>query len=128
MKDPSYFAQDATYNITRVELSSSSQLYQLLMNGGMTVTLEDDLVCAGIECSVETMRVVKVGSIYYEYVQPPCVQLAFYNDGKQIQLYDNYRQVFPDGLLQLISSLTSNNTSFTPYLIDKVRCARTLLL
>ena len=34
MKDPSYFAKDATFNITRVELSSSSSLYQRLFNGG----------------------------------------------------------------------------------------------
>ena len=80
----------------------ASELYQILVNGGMTVTLADDLVCQGIECIVETVRVVKVGSIYYEYVQPPCVQLAFYNDGKQIQLRDNYRQVTIVMLVPLI--------------------------
>jgi hypothetical protein len=95
IKDPSYFSQDNLYNITRAELDPSSALYQRLFNGGdyqMTVTLENDLTCTQIECLVDTLRVVKVGVIYFEYVQPPCVQLAFYNDGKQIQLRDNYRQ------------------------------------
>ena len=95
MKDPSYFTQDGTYNITRAELDVSSPLYQRLMNGGnyeMNVVLENDLPCYGIECLVETVRTVKVGSIYYEYIQPPCVQLAFFNNGKQIQAPDNWRQ------------------------------------
>jgi hypothetical protein len=93
-KDPSYFSQDSIYNISRAELSTSSQLYQRLSNGGnyeMSVVLENDLICDGIECTVDTLRVLKVGSIFFEFIPNPCVQLAFYNDGKQIQLYDNYR-------------------------------------
>ena len=95
MKDPSYFTQDGTYNITRAELNVSSPLYQRLNNGGnyeMNVVLENDLPCYGIECLVETLRTVKVGSIYYEYIQPPCVQLAFFNNGKQIQARVNWLQ------------------------------------
>jgi hypothetical protein len=95
MKDPSYFTRDVTYNFTRAELDPSSQLYQRLYNGvsyEMNVVLDSDLTCVGIECQVDTFRVVKVGSVYYEYIQRPCVQLAFYNDGKQIQLYENTRQ------------------------------------
>ena len=94
MTDPSYFSKDQTYNILRAELDPSSDLYQKLHNGGnyeLNVELKNDLVCKGIECDVDTLRVVKVGSVYYEFVQRPCVQLAFY-DGKQIQLRDNYRQ------------------------------------
>jgi hypothetical protein len=97
MKDPSYFATTAPGEILRAELSPSSQLYQRLYNSGsyeLFVTLESDLVCTPntIECDVDTLRVVKVGSIYYEFVERPCVQLAFYNNGKQIQLRDSYRR------------------------------------
>ena len=93
MKDPIYFATDTT-TILRAELSPSSALYQRLYNGGnfeLNVELENDLSCNGIECNVDTLRVVKVGSMYFEFVQRPCVQLAFYDKGKQIQLRDNYR-------------------------------------
>ena len=73
MKDPSYFAEDTKYNITRVELDSSSQLYQLLHNSGsysMSVTLESDLNCTGaVECALDTVRLVKVDSVYYEFVE-----------------------------------------------------------
>jgi len=97
MKDPIEFANDAAYNISRVELSSTSALYQRLYNGGnheLTIELENDLTCTTgtIECDIDTLRVVKVGSIYYEFVESPCVQMAFYDNGKQIQLRDSYRQ------------------------------------
>jgi hypothetical protein len=29
--------------------------------------------------------------VYYEFVERACVQMSFYDNGKQIQLYDNYR-------------------------------------
>lgn len=69
MKDPSFFS-DLAENITKVELDVASPLYQRLYNGGnyeLTVTLDTDLDClAGtVECDVDTVRVVKVGSIYY---------------------------------------------------------------
>lgn len=97
MKDPSYFATTAPGEILRAELTPQSQLYQRLYNSGnyeMFVTLESDLVCTPntMECDVDTLRVVKVGSIYYEFVQRPCVQLGFYDNGKQIQLRDSYRR------------------------------------
>ena len=94
MKDPSFFSDDAINSILRVELTQG-QLYDRLHNGGnyeLYVTLENDLTCTGVECEVDTLRVVKVGSIYYEYVERPCVQMAFYDNGKQIQLRDNYRR------------------------------------
>ena len=93
MQDPDEFANDAANNILRAELSPDSALYQKLHNDGdydVTVELESDFACFGIECQVDTLRVVKVGSVYYEFVQQPCVQLGFYS-GKRIQLRDNYR-------------------------------------
>lgn len=97
MSDPEEFANDETYNVSRVELAPPSQLYERLYNGGnyeLTVELDTDLDCTPntVECDVDTLRVVKVGSVYWEFVPPPCVQMAFYDNGKQIQMRDNYRQ------------------------------------
>lgn len=96
MKDHSVFLQDTTRNITRFVLNETSSLYQALSNdqGGqyqLTVVLENDLPCDGLECSVDTVRVVKVGTVYYEYVQHPCIQMAFYSGGRQIQARANFR-------------------------------------
>ena len=97
MKDPSYFTTTAPGEILRAELSPLSQLYQRLHNSGnyeLFLKLENDLVCTPntIECDVDTVRVVKVGPVYYEFVERPCVQLGFYDNGKQIQLRDSYRR------------------------------------
>ena len=92
MQDPDEFADDANNLILRVELDQSSQLYEILNNGGnykLTVELTDNLSCKGIECNVDTLRVVKVGTVYYEFVQQPCVHLGFYQEGKKIQLRDS---------------------------------------
>ena len=96
-EDPTFFIGDATNDILRVELDPTSSLYQRLYNGGnheTMVELEHDFVCTPgtVECNVDTLRVVKVGAVYYEFVERPCVQLAFYENGKQIQLRDNYRR------------------------------------
>jgi uncharacterized protein (DUF1501 family) len=96
MKDPSFFSKDELYTILRMDLDPlSSNLYQKLHNGGnykVLVTLDTDIICHGAECNVDTLRVVKVGGVYYEYVERPCVQMAFYDNGKQIMLRDNYRR------------------------------------
>ena len=92
MEDPSFFASTTPGEILRAVLNPSSQLYQTLHNSGKVfVTLENDLVCTPgtFECLVDTLRIVKVGSVYYEFVERPCVQLGFYNNGKQIQLREN---------------------------------------
>ena len=95
MKDPSFYDNNA--NVLRLELSSSSALYQKLYNGGdyqVLVELDSDLPCnpGTAECDVDTVRVVKVGSVYFEFVERACVQLAFYENGKQIMVRDNYRR------------------------------------
>lgn len=51
----------------------------------MFVTLDANLECKGLECSADTVRVVQVGEgIFYEYVRPPCVEQAFYNNAKKV--------------------------------------------
>jgi len=93
-KDPSYFSDPAN-SVLRAELDPTSALYLRLYNGGdyeLDVLLENDMTCTGIECNVDTLRVVKVGNVYYEFVEKPCIQLAFYRDAKRIQGRDNRNQ------------------------------------
>mmetsp|Transcript_30664 Transcript_30664/g.64801 ORF Transcript_30664/g.64801 Transcript_30664/m.64801 type:complete len:611 (+) Transcript_30664:516-2348(+) len=89
-KDSPFFEDDEN-RILRVELEPSSALYQRLHNGGdyeLFVKLENDIPCTPgtVECSVDTLCVVKLGSIFYEFVERP------YNNGKQIQQYNDNRR------------------------------------
>lgn len=91
MQDPEEFKSN---DVLRVELSPLSALYQQLHNGGeyeLTAELSGDIPCFGIECSVDSVRVVKVGQVYYEFVERPCVQMLFYPDAKQISRLTNSR-------------------------------------
>jgi len=90
-EDSSWATND---DVTRFTLDEESDLYGLLCAAGSEgctfpalVTLEDNLDCYGDECKIETMTVIKLGSfsIYYEYVQQPCVDLAFINNAKKVQ-------------------------------------------
>lgn len=50
------------------------------------VVLDSDLDCHGIECSIQSPRVVEVGNgIFYEYLRVPCAYQAFYHDAKTLQ-------------------------------------------
>ena len=99
MKDPSYFDKEEN-DILRLAPNVNSDLYQKLYNNGnykLTVELDADLTCdlndpVAVECKVDTARVVQVGAIYYEYVERPCVQLAFYENGKQVMLRSNTKR------------------------------------
>ncbi|KAL7542499.1 hypothetical protein ACHAXR_011825, partial [Thalassiosira sp. AJA248-18] len=96
MKDTDFFKDDSN-DILRAELGANSALYQRLYNNGnyqLFIELDDDLVCTTgtVECDVDTLRVVKVGPVYYEFVERPCVQTAFFDSGKQIQLRHNTLQ------------------------------------
>ena len=86
--DPSFW--DGNGDIKRLTLNSAnSALYNALCdvsNGVCTyptvVTLSSDLACDGLECDVDTVRVVQVSpNVFYEYVQQPCVNLAFIESG-----------------------------------------------
>ena len=74
-------------------LDTSSELYNKLncqtdVNGECTyeaiVVLDQNLACLGKECNVDTVRVVQVNSIFYEYVRVPCVVFDFYEDAKKL--------------------------------------------
>ena len=79
-------------------LSSQSELFSELCNGSpgncnfrTTVTLNRNLDCSinDPECAVDDLRLVEIQStpypVRYEYIRPPCVEFAFYENGKTIQ-------------------------------------------
>jgi len=80
--------------------STSSALYKRLCNASSSgvcnfasvLVLDDDLTCDGLECLIDTVRVVKIDNVgetvFYEYVQPACVQLAFL-DGKLASRFED---------------------------------------
>merc|ERR1719410_2793426 len=72
-------------------LSTSSPLYAKLcsaIDGTCSypniVVLDSNLECDAKECEVDTLRVVQVGSVYYEYIPVPCVEQAFFHNAKKI--------------------------------------------
>ena len=91
VSDPDELA--AGNDVKRVVLNANSELYGALCNPDRTgkcryksfIRLEEKLPCRGIECKVDTMRVVKVGEAFYEFVRPPCVRFPFFNNGIKIQ-------------------------------------------
>lgn len=89
LSDPAEVANEDVF----AELEPNSQLFKALQNGGNQTSVEllTDLECTGIECMVDLLRVVKVGSMYFEWVPRPCTMLAFYN-GKQVQTSDSSRR------------------------------------
>lgn len=54
------------------------------------VTLQDNLVCSATstssECQADSVNVVQVDNIYYEYIHQPCVDFAFYKDARAVSL------------------------------------------
>ena len=90
MEDHYNYKKD--YAVKRFVLQSDSELKNTLCksDGGKcnfktSVTLDANLECAGNECLADTVRVVEVGEgIFYEYVRPPCVEQAFYNNAKKV--------------------------------------------
>ncbi len=82
-------------NLVELELSMSSQLRMTLCEGAGAdcraqppsneVVLTTTLGCDSAECDVDAVRVIKVAEgRYWEYVRLPCVELAFFEDGKEL--------------------------------------------
>lgn len=42
--------------------------------------LDGDISCTGVDCAVSSIRVLKVGDVFYEYSRPPCVHRALYEN------------------------------------------------
>ena len=99
MEDPLQF-KGSTY-IKRVVLDEQSSLRSLLCDENQTgncnfknsVTLQRNFECTGIECDVDTLRVVQVEHTFYEFVHPPCVTFPFYNNPVKISRKSSARPV-----------------------------------
>lgn len=87
MTDPIDFAREDT--VVKVVLNETSSLRSLLCNADETckcvyrnfVTLSANYECVGIECDINTPHVGQIAeNAHYEFVHPPCVNVAFYND------------------------------------------------
>lgn len=97
---PEKFSEPADYkeldsNYVRFVLPSNSSLYRFLCrpvnrtcNFPSVVTLLENLQCVGVECDVDTARVIKLAGagrkpdgtiydVYYEHIRQPCVFESF---------------------------------------------------
>ncbi len=93
-------------NVVRFQLDANSMLYQKLCNadvpGGVCnfsplITLDENLDCYNEECDVDNLSVIIIeditmGIVKYEYVRPPCVELAFQNGETLNKVVDRYRR------------------------------------
>ena len=87
----------------RIVLGITSRLYQALCSPQAgkcsyksEVVLSENLECHNRECDVTTVRTVKVGGAYYEYVPPACANLPFFNNGVKIWKYTKKDSVCAD--------------------------------
>jgi Protein of unknown function (DUF1800) len=52
------------------------------------VVLESDIGCSGLECTLQDLQTFEVAAganIFFEYIRPPCVNHAFYENAKSIR-------------------------------------------
>ena len=78
-----------------VQIDDQSALFSFLCNGSTDgsencsypsiVVIPENQVCNGTECDIESLRIVRINDVYYEYVQPPCVHFSFFTRGKLIR-------------------------------------------
>ena len=112
-----------------VTLSEASALRERLCAAGAAgecafpsvVTLTENLLCDGDECDVQTVKQVKVITatevVFYEYEPAPCVNLAFFNDGKALKGSNQWRgHICADPLTAAASPACCNepDTTNTP--------------
>jgi hypothetical protein len=80
----------------RLSLEKPSILSSILCNKGngehcapmMKVILDSDIECYGVECTVQELRSFEVdegSGVWYEYVRPPCINHAFFDDAQSIR-------------------------------------------
>jgi hypothetical protein len=100
MDDPSQLATDSTTK--RVVLENGSALRAILCNPDTSgncrysniLTLSSNLACTGIECAVDTVRVVQItNNTFFEYVPPPCVQQSFFSGAIKVATTNRYDKV-----------------------------------
>lgn len=89
----------------RFTLDFASPLYAVLSNvSSADIVLNEHLTCHGAECRVETLDIINVSlsngrSFFYEYIRPPCVEFAFYENGKAVhEIMDDDEHLCADPL------------------------------
>ena len=83
--NPEVKQRTATQITQTLTVSNGSSLYNKLCKPSQSgqcsypsvVILDSNLACVGLECSVDATQVVRVGSVFYEYVRVPCVEHPF---------------------------------------------------
>lgn len=92
-RDPAAWTLDPKYEHLTLQPNGSNSLFGKLCGDSTgnncqyanRVVLDENIPCTGLECSVDTVRTVEVADgIFYEYVRPPCVYQAFYNNAKLV--------------------------------------------
>lgn len=75
----------------RFKLETGSGLYDRLcapFGGSCTfpsvVVLDINLACASTECTVDTVRVIQVDDVFYEYIRVPCVEHSFFENARKV--------------------------------------------
>ena len=82
-------------SVVRLRLEESSGLFALLCNSddesttncrynGKTV-LEEEMECTGVECTIESPRIIEVNGAFFEYVRIPCAHLSFYESAQMLR-------------------------------------------
>ena len=91
--DPIEWASDILAKRLKLQSNGGSTLFSMLCGSqnptnctlAPKVVLDQNLVCNGAECGVDTVRVVEVSEgIFYEYVRTPCVYQAFFENPKLV--------------------------------------------
>lgn len=84
--DPAAWLRDK--KAVRLDLNPDGGLYSKLCSLQLgrclfhsTVVLDESVECFGTECEVDTVRVVQVDNVFYEYIRQPCVYQAFFPSG-----------------------------------------------
>lgn len=134
MEDDPYFKNDLY--LKKFVLNSNSTLKAALcdvdINGNCqyknTVTLDSNLPCTDTECNADTVRVVQVNNVHYEFVRPACVEQVFYADAKKvINKYRNADSSCANPLLSYASEACCEGTfdqtaeRYENYLYDQER-------
>jgi hypothetical protein len=95
LNDPSTWDQASP---KRLSLDFTSPLALKLCNGNASsctpaakVVLDSDLTCVGIECDIIEPRTIEVApGLWFEYVRPPCVNPAFFENAQTIKKRYDY--------------------------------------
>jgi len=110
-------------DLTRFSPSPDSALYNILCNpdgsGGCQfmprIQLKENLECFGDECGLDSIRVIVLGGVYYEYIRPPCVELSFYSPDELSKVVDRNNMALclhkkiPDGAMASCCDQTDVN-------------------